>query len=189
MTTITAEQAAAIVRGPRVPRRPRWRFDGYYARYAPSRGGKAWPWNEGEFPNFCLPWHPRRLDFIYVALAPRLRFWWTRKPYRVENERKEISAATSEIKGLPRNNPEMEISMFQYGGHHGPNIRALFDELKRRGLAYDEMPIRENKDGAECGFMAIAEKTSGYTAKPTDGPEEAAAGDGFAGLGVPSPTS
>lgn len=58
--------------------------------------------------------------------------------------------------------------MFQHGDHHGPNMKALFAELKRRGLAYDEMPVRLNKDNQEVGFMAIAERTSGYTVQATD---------------------
>lgn len=68
--------------------------------------------------------------------------------------------------------------MFRYGDHHGPNMKALFSEMKRRGLATDGMDARE--------FIGLAEKTSGYTIKATDSPAEAAA-KWLTALGVPLP--
>lgn len=68
--------------------------------------------------------------------------------------------------------------MFRYGDHHGPYMKALFAEMKRRGLATDGMDARE--------FIGLAEKTAGVEALPTDGPEEAAA-KWLTALGVPLP--
>lgn len=68
--------------------------------------------------------------------------------------------------------------MFRYGDHHGPYMKALFVEMKRRGLATDGMDARE--------FIGLAEKTAGVECTSLDGPEGAAA-QWLTALGVPLP--
>lgn len=68
--------------------------------------------------------------------------------------------------------------MFRYGDHHGPYMKALFAEMKRRGLATDGMDARD--------FIGAVEKTTGIRCTPVAGPEEAAA-VWLTALGVPLP--
>jgi hypothetical protein len=77
MTTFRGEQEIK-----RLPLWPRWHFDRYSfpRRYGLANGGRGLSVNEGFFPNFCIQRKGWRIDFIYVALAPGLRFHWSRKP-------------------------------------------------------------------------------------------------------------
>lgn len=64
---------------------PRWRRGGSYYRGPMPNGGWIWTANEGECPNFCIMLGGAEGFFLYLCLAPNIRFhtnmlkrWWWR---------------------------------------------------------------------------------------------------------------